>query len=290
MNKTRVLFALLLPCLFAYSQEPPFAVNRVFGPGEKLQFEVKYGFIPGGFGKLEVIDTVRVRGHLCFQVRAVAHSNATLSLVFPVRDTNLSLIDVNGLYSHEMVKIIREGSYKRYRTMEFYPNTGTAVTTDYTVKKDSTLKIEPYLHDIMSAFYYFRTLNVTDSVDLKCLDDYKTYPLRIKIVGRETVKTPLGKFPCIEVEPMLASSGIFLKKGRMLLWMTDDERKLPVMVKFKLSFLGDITCYLTDYNPPDIIPQTPPPAAIPLLQPRDSLKSQDSTVKHDSTSTPHLPR
>jgi hypothetical protein len=291
MRKIRPLLFMLLACLPAHAQPPPFAVNRVFGPGEKFVFEVKYGFIHGGFGKLEVLDTVRIRGNLCFQVRAVAHSNATLSFVFPVRDTNLSFIDVNGLYSHEMVKIIREGSYKRYRTMEFNHQEGVAVTTDYTVRKDSTVKIPPYLHDILSAFYYFRTLKVADSVDIKCLDDYQTYPLRIRIIGKESIKTPLGKFSCIVVDPQLASSGIFMKKGRMTLWMTDDERRLPVLVKFKLSFLGNISCYLTDYSPPDIIPQNPPDTlpAKPATS-SDSAKPQEPPAIRDTTPAPGPPR
>lgn len=265
------IFVLLLRILIQAEPETLTLKNSVFGPGEKLIFEAKYGFITGGFGKLEVLDTVRLNGRLCHQIRAVAHSNSTLSLFFPIRDTNISFVDVQGLYSHEIVKIINEGRYKRYRTTDFNQDSLYAHTIDHTIKKDSIIKIVPGIHDVISAFYFFRTLNISDSVDINCLDDYKAYPLRVKILGKETIKTPLGKFSCIEVEPLLSSSGIFLKKGRMSIWLTDDERRLPVMVKFKLPFLGNITCYLTDYNPPEIIPQDSENIATPKPQ----MESED---------------
>ncbi|MBL8026993.1 MAG: DUF3108 domain-containing protein [Fibrobacteres bacterium] len=245
-------FALLLP-LFLKAEQAPKRTNNTFGPGERLKFEVEYGFLNGGYGTMEVLDTIRYRGRICHQIRAIATSNKGLSLVYPVRDTNISIVDAEGLYSHRILKHINEGKYVRFRTTEFTPDAGIARTVDHTVLKDSTMNTANYMHDIMSAFFYFRTIDIKDSIDLWCVDDFKQYPLRVRIDKRETIKTDLGKFSCIVVEPVMTSSGIFMKKGKINIWLTDDERKLPVKVKFKMPYLGSITCNLIEYNPAKIV-------------------------------------
>jgi hypothetical protein len=242
---------LLLAILFPLSAQSSlrFVENTVFGPGERFVFSVKYGIIPGGFAKLEITDTVRVRGALCHEIRSIAYSNNFLSVFFPVRDTNFSYMDVSGLYSLKVLKFIREGSYKRFRWTFFEPGKNRANT------KDSIIPTKPFVQDIISAFYYLRVIGIRDSVDINTFDDYKNYALRIYVKKRQTVKTKAGRFKCLKLEPRLMSSGIFLKKGKMWVWVTDDERLLPVMLKFKLPFLGHITCKLVKYGKGSIVPQ-----------------------------------
>jgi hypothetical protein len=248
--KLILLIILVLSPAIALSQKPLRLVeNRIFGPGEKFVFSVKYGFISGGTAKLEITDTVRVRGHLCHEIRSIAYSNDFLSVFFPVRDTSLSYMDVTGMYSLKILKFIREGSYKRFRWTFFEPDKKRATT------KDSTVITRPFVQDIISAFYYFRLLDIRDSVDINTFDDYKNYPLRIYKRKREKVKTRLGRFNCIKLEPKLISSGIFLKKGKLWIWVTDDKRRVPVMVKFKLPLLGSITCRLVKHDKGRIITQ-----------------------------------
>ncbi len=234
-------------------QYGPVNTNNAFGPGEKLVFNVKYGILHGGYGRMEVLDTVRYRGRLCHTVRAVATSNKGLSLVYPVRDTNTSLIDAEGLFSHRIIKNIHEGRYIRFRTTDFTPDIGIARSVDHTVFRDSTFTTEPLIHDILSAFFFFRTTAIMDSIDIMCVDDFKKYPLRVRVKEKGVIKTDLGKFDCIIIEPLVTSTGIFIKNGKMRIWLTDDERRIPVLVKFKVPYLGSITCELIEYNPATIV-------------------------------------
>ena len=225
--------------------------NRVFGPGEQCLFDVRYGFIHGGTAKLEVTDTLRIRGFLCHVIHAEALSNAALSLVFPVRDTRYSYVDVYGLFSLKIEKNVNEGSYHSRRFTTFDPEKQTATTMT------RTFPTALLPQDVISTFYYFRLIDITDSMDINCVDNYKSYPLRIHLRGREKVKTPLGQFDCLILEPKLASEGIFLKAGKITLWVTDDKARIPVMMKFKLPYLGNITCLLINYRPGIIVSQEP---------------------------------
>ncbi|HDH58008.1 MAG TPA: DUF3108 domain-containing protein, partial [Bacteroidetes bacterium] len=97
---------------------------------------------------------------------------------------------------------------------------------------------------------YFRLqpIEVGQSVYIQVHDIRKTYPLKVDILARETVETPAGIFDCIKVEPVLESAGIFKSKGRIFLWFTDDERRMPVILKAKV-LIGSITAYLKEYKP-----------------------------------------
>jgi hypothetical protein len=61
---------------------------------------------------------------------------------------------------------------------------------------------------------------------------------------RETIKTKAGKFKCVVVEPFMREEGIFIQKGRKLqIWMTDDERKIPVQMRVEV-FFGHVSARL----------------------------------------------
>lgn len=243
--------------------------NAVFGPGEEFLYDVRYGFIHGGIAKLTVLDTARIRGHLCHVINAIAYSNAALSIFFPVRDTHYSYLDVDGLFSMKITKRVHEGRYKTYRWTDFDPETWTATT------RNRSFAVTPFAQDVISAFYYMRLISFTDSVDIPCFDDKKNYPLRVVVLGKEKVKTPLGRYDCLILEPKLASEGIFLKAGKIVIWVTDDAERIPVKLTFKLPYLGNITCLLEKHKRGAILPQAvmPSPAAPqPDSVPADSLR------------------
>jgi hypothetical protein len=67
----------------------------------------------------------------------------------------------------------------------------------------------------------------------------------IRVLRRETVRTPAGAFHCVVVEPGMREEGIFIQKGRKLqIWLTDDERKVPVLMRVEV-FFGHVTAELS---------------------------------------------
>ena len=46
------------------------------------------------------------------------------------------------------------------------------------------------------------------------------------------------------IQPLMKSEGIFESKGNIYIWLTDDERRIPVMVRSKIT-IGSITALLT---------------------------------------------
>jgi len=76
----------------------------------------------------------------------------------------------------------------------------------------------------------------------------KQYPLVVKVLKKDTVKTSAGKFNCIVVEPQLRGEGIFVAKGKSLkVWLTDDEYKMPVKMEVEV-FIGSVSAELLEYK------------------------------------------
>ena len=69
----------------------------------------------------------------------------------------------------------------------------------------------------------------------------------VKIHKRERIKVDAGTFNTIVIEPLVVEGGLFKSDGSILMWMTDDENKIPVKVTTKIV-IGDIYAELTKYS------------------------------------------
>ncbi len=112
--------------------------------------------------------------------------------------------------------------------------------------------IPPYVHDAVSAFYYVRTLDysksrVGEKIFLQNFFKDSTYSLAVKFLGRQRIDVDAGTFNCILVEPLMKEGGLFKSEGRVIIWLTDDERKIPVKVSTKVV-VGSIDAELREYS------------------------------------------
>ena len=118
--------------------------------------------------------------------------------------------------------------------------------------KNKTFQIPPNVHDIVSAFYFVRTLNIGAMKQgqvfyLQNFFDSKTNNLGVKIHGKQTIKVPAGTFKCTVIEPLVVAGGLFKSEGQILIWLTDDENKMPVRVSTKI-LIGAVSADLVKYQ------------------------------------------
>ncbi|HEU5310298.1 MAG TPA: DUF3108 domain-containing protein, partial [Candidatus Eisenbacteria bacterium] len=159
-----------------------------------------------------------------------------------VRDRAESFIDAESLYTRRFVKRLREGGYEKDIDVRFDQETRKARYSD-----GETFDVAAGVHDVLSAFYYVRTvpLPTGSSITIPTHDNKKSYEMLVKVHKRERVEVPAGKFDCVVVEPILKSEGVFKSKGSIHVWLTDDARRIPVLVKSKIP-IGSISVSLTD--------------------------------------------
>ena len=92
-------------------------------------------------------------------------------------------------------------------------------------------EITPETLDLLSAVYKLRTLPlaVGKTFELSVSDSGLFYKIPVKVLARERQKTILGDVWCFRVEPNVFGEGRLIEKeGSMIIWITDDARRLPV--------------------------------------------------------------
>ncbi len=210
--------------------------------GESLRFSVQYGVIKAGSAWLEVPEIKEYNGHTAYALVARAESNGFFSSIYKVRNRIESMWDKDSLYSLRYAENRREGKFRAKSEMLFdYPN----LQARYDNGK--VYPIPPQVQDALSSFYYtrFQALPVGGSIVFDYHASRKSQPLEVKILGRERVKVPAGTFDCIAIEPILKAGGIFKNKGRLVIWITNDERRIPVLMKSKV-LIGSISVVLQE--------------------------------------------
>ncbi len=214
-----------------------------FGPGERLQFAVKYGFVHAGNAVLAV-ETEPGAAEPALRLLSTAESSRFFETFFPVHDRVISVWSPVSRLPLRFEKHIREGKYAKDETVRFDHEAGTAVD-----QKGNLDRILPGAQDVLSAFYFVRTLplRVGETVEVPNYADGKNYPLQVSVLRRETVEVPAGKFRCLVVEPLLRTAGLFKQEGSLTIWLTDDARRMPVLMKSKVT-VGSIAAELESFR------------------------------------------
>lgn len=220
--------------------------NTAFEVGEYLEFDIAYGIIKAGTATMAVLDTLTWEHRPVYLIRTTASSNAFFSSLYKVRDRVESLMDVDGLFSWRFEKHLREGRYRADRYEQF-----DQINQRVIYQKKDTIPAPLYVQDILASFYYARTqpLEVGEHIDIDNFADGKVYPLRVLVHKKERIKVPAGEFDCIVVEPVLREEGLFKQTGKLTIWLTDDDRRMPVLMKSKI-LVGSIDVRLRYYELP----------------------------------------
>ncbi len=199
---------------------PPFV-------GEKLRYVMTILGIVGGELILTSEET-QWNGRPAYRFELSALSNDFLSKFFLVRDDMVSWVDPRTFRSLRFEKHTVEGRRVRDELTEFDYERGVA-------RVDGVAK--PLLDanlDTLSSVYYLRTLDLDKEkpVELAVFSSQSNL-LRVEVQARERITTPAGTFDTIRVEPK--SEGTTLLGKNLVLWLTDDQRKIPVQIKSKLK-------------------------------------------------------
>jgi len=211
---------------------PPLRVvpNSAFGVGENLTFLVHYGPLIAGNARLSIPQIVNVNGRPCYKIISETWSNKFFSSFFKIEDRVESHTDVDGLFSWWFSKRLREGDFKTDHEVAFDQINHRAIMKKG--DKSDTLAVAPFVQDVLSAIYMLRTMKLApgDTIHLDNHSDGKLFDLQVVVHKREKAHTKAGKFSCLVVEPFLKTSALFQQKGRLVIHMTDDQRKMPVMI------------------------------------------------------------
>ena len=231
-----------------------------FGPGERVDFRITYAHLLAGRAWVSVLPG-EPEGRPVLRFVAEARSQGFFAWLFRFRvdDRTVATWEPESGCSLAIEKRLSEGRAVREQSITFDREQGVALVTDPKLK-DARFAVGPCVLDVLSAFFVTRLRGVpeTGELTLPVFDNGKHYQLGVRFLGRERLDLPgpLGlKAATIVVEPsLLEGTGLFVKQGRLKIWLTDDARRIPVRMRSKVA-IGSVSADLEAYTPASPVPR-----------------------------------
>ena len=184
------------------------------------------------------------------KISVTADTLGAINLLFHVSDKFQSNFDRTKGCSYEFDKQTVEGRRQINSTLRLDYGSSKSVLDEKNLVNGQTKHIEQpiaggCLTDLLSGMFYAASqpMEVGQSFVIPLVDATHTVPVTLKVEGREQIKTPLGTFKTLRVQPT-ADAGVVKNRGNIWIWYTDDERHLPVQMRAR-GFWGTITFQLT---------------------------------------------
>lgn len=232
----------------------------VFPSGETLVYEVRWDpplwmfFLPtisAGEMTFKFQGQANHNGRPAYKMTAQVISSGFLPKLtgISVQDSFESIVDAQEFCSFQLIKRIREGKRQRDILLSFDGEKGKGryVVHDVSKKPSAELKNEEMknlpkcIQDILSAIYFsrLRELKLGEKYPLAIGDDGRVKNVEIRVTNVETVQAVAGKFQALKVETVSVFGGLFKTGGTLIIWVTGDERKIPVKFEAKVK-LGKV--------------------------------------------------
>jgi len=242
--KAFVRASLICILLAALGVLPAYAGQKI---PEKLTYNLSWTCFPVGKAEQEISD----KGD-SIKIASSARSNDWLSTFFPVDDRTESILDKVGPFpgrTRNFKMLFKEGRRVRDREIRFHPQEMNALFLDHKNGDQIEIALEPETFDIYSSFYYVRhqPLSPGKSLYINVLDSKRLHRLEIRVLRKERIKVPAGEFNTLVIEPMVKPEGVFEGKRGAYIWLTDDERRIPVKAQTQVT-VGSVTAVLTGGN------------------------------------------
>ena len=246
-RKRYILIFILLQTISILAQDT--VSNNAFQAGEHLKYRVYYNSAMGNFsaGDVEVTVNGEIENNsLFFKISGTGETNSFFDLFYKVRDRFESRIDSETLLPSHFIRRTKEGNYVHDDDIYFNREDNIAVS------RSGEKSIPSSVHDIISAVYFMRTLNVEDfgsdsSYYINFFLDDSVYQSKILFEGKVILETEWGWIPCLKVKPMMATGEVFSRKYPLTVWITADENHIPVMAGSDI-IVGSVRMELVEYD------------------------------------------
>jgi len=244
------LMVFILTSFFIDAQEvftPPVKSVTAFKVGEVLTYQIRYGFIVGGITTLSLDDAVCENKEV-FHAQAIGQTTGMANAIYGVRDVYESWFDKKTTLPYRQVRNIKEGHYTNYNEVTYNRKNNTVNS-----KLSGIHKVPEKILDLTSTFYYLRLvdfskLNEGDVVFVNMYFADEIFPFRLRYRGKEIIHTKFGKISCLKISPVVEVGRMFKAKDDLTIWFTDDEMRLPVLVRMDISMVGSVLLKLVKYE------------------------------------------
>ena len=240
-----LFFLFVLTAISGQEQRP------AFKSGEWLRYKMSYsGFLRAGTAILE-LEEKEFQGKKVFHTKGTGWTSGMIKWFFEVEDFYESYFDKENIRPYVFKRKIYEGGYKKHTITSFNHHVKKAYVQDFTLQRDTSVAFNK-AQDMLSSFYYLRSLDVSkikpgDEIKLDMFFDEETFPFRLKFLGKQSLRTHVGKIEALVFRPYVLSGRVFKEQESVTIWISNDANKIPLKLKADLR-VGSLTAELEDYR------------------------------------------
>lgn len=222
--------------------------HNAFRAGEKLDYVLHYGWLNAGVATLELKETDReIEGRKILHAVGTGVSTGAFKAFYKVEDRYETYLDHEGVFPWAFVRRVNEGGYTISQDYVFLQHRHTVTT-----QEKKSYPVTGGVQDMLSAFYYARTLDFAGAAkgqeyEIPCFMDNKEWTLRMRYIGKETIKLRNGKYRCLKFQPVVQEGRIFKANDDLNVWISDDANHIPVLAEAKV-LVGSIKMELSGYS------------------------------------------
>lgn len=108
--------------------------------------------------------------------------------------------------------------------------------------------------DELSFLFYLRTIPLEDGASFTVRRHYdpSRNPVQVRVLGRERLRVQAGEFATVGVEIRVRDPERYRSgdgTGVIRIWMSDDERRVPVRIESRAPVIGRVVMQLVSHTP-----------------------------------------
>lgn len=236
----------------AYGLIDPSLLATGYSGKENLVYDVSW---TGGIkiGELHLQISALPDDGDAFEIRAtVTTKNAAIDLVYPIKDLHITRVRGPKRLPYHYEIWQKEGyRYRAHRVIEFNQETGEIKYTKNN-KLEGLYKVDGETNNEFSSFFNSRLMDfpIGSGFIVPTFADKKRVEVVVNAIStKHFVKTLIGPVTTVEIMPVMTFKGLYDKKGDTVIWYTNDECRVPVMINSKI-LIGSLTAELTAYENP----------------------------------------
>lgn len=231
--------------------------NAQVNDGESINYRVmyKWGLVNKQAGRVN-LSTQRTDAQT-IKAQLTARTEKWADAFYTVRDTLLGSMNIFTMEPAYYEKITHEGGeYKRdlitYNRKEGHVTANCQRWKQKSKKKpitksEITLEADGLTLDMLSAFYYMRsidysTMNIGDKKDLTVFSGKRKEALAITYLGTDSVEINDEIFPAYKISFTFTGEGGKKTSDDMWAWISTDTNHIPLKLEGKLP-VGKVQCF-----------------------------------------------
>ena len=223
-----------------------------FKDGEWLKYRMSYSnFLNAGYSTMSVTDVFN-DGKEAFHIQGKGKSTGLVSLFFKVRDEYQTYMYKESLKPYKFIRKINEGGYTKNKEIVFNHNSNKATVKNFKHNTVENYPVPEEIQDLLSSMYYLRNQDLSnlkegEEISIKMFFDQEVNDFKLRMVGREIIKTKFGKFKTLKFRPLVQSGRVFKEQESVTVWISDDKNKVPLRIKASLA-IGSLRADLNQFK------------------------------------------